>query len=107
MTAVTSLTSQFLPQTPVSLAHYKAISSHLTASETDDELPLINLKQSFVPGEARDSKAPAKPIHLIARRSATATLAPEHYKRAPQPQLLLIRGRTGNCLLNRLLAIQS
>lgn len=65
LTAVTPPTSQFLPQTPVSLAHYQAISSHLTASETDDELPLISLKQSFVPCEARDSKAPVKPIHLI------------------------------------------
>lgn len=51
-------------------AHYKAISSHLTASKTDDELPLISLKQSFVPCEAGDSKAPVKPIHLIARHLA-------------------------------------
>jgi len=41
----------------VSLAHYRAISSHLIASKTDDELPLISLKQSFVPCKARDSEA--------------------------------------------------
>lgn len=100
MTAVTPWTSQFLPQRPVSLLHYKAISSHLTASETDDELPLISLKQSFVPREARDSKAPVKPIHLIARRVATGALAPEHHKGLPSPSSFLLEAALGiACLI--------
>lgn len=96
LTAVTPLPRQFLPLMPVSPAHYKAISSHLTASETDDELPLISLKQSFVPCTARDSKAPVEPIPLIARRVVTASPAPEHHKRLPSP---------GSCLLEAALGI--
>lgn len=83
------------PTTPVSLPHYKAISSHLTASKTDDELPLISLKQSFVPCEAGDSKAPVKPIHLIARSSVTATPAPERYKGLPSPSSCLLEAALG------------
>lgn len=56
LTAVTPLPRQFLPLMPVSPAHYKAISSHLIASETDDELPLISLKQSFVSCAAEAQK---------------------------------------------------
>lgn len=99
LTAVTPLPRQFLPLMPVSPAHYKAISSHLTASETDDELPSISLKQSFVPcaaGAAGDSKAPVEPIPLIARHAVTAAPAPEHHKGLPSP---------GSCLLEAALGI--
>lgn len=96
------------PTNPVSLPHYKAISSHLTARKTDDELPLISLKQSFVPCEAGDSKAPVKPIHLIARSSVTAAwaLAPEHYKGLPSSSSCLLEAALGivcliGCLQHR------
>lgn len=85
LTAVTPLPRQFLPLMPVSSAHYRAISSRLTASETDDELPLISLKQSFVPRTAGDSKAPVEPIPLIARRAVTAAPAPSTTKGSPAP----------------------
>lgn len=85
LTAVTALPHRFLLLMPVSLARYKAISSHLTASETDDELPLISLKQSFAPCTAGDSKAPVEPIPLIARREVTAAPAPSTTKVSPAP----------------------
>lgn len=85
----------------MSPAHYKAISSHLTASETDDELPLISLKQTFVPCTAGDSKAPVEPIPLIARRVVTAAPAPEHHKGLPSPVSCLLEAAMGiACLID-------
>lgn len=101
LTAVTPLPHQFLPLMPVSPAHYKAISPHLTASDTDDELPLISLKQTFVPCTAGDSKAPVEPIPLIARRVATAAPAAEHHKGFPSPVSFLLEAALGiACLID-------
>lgn len=63
LTAITPLISsttpsQFLLQTHRSVAHYTAISSHLTARKTDDELPLINLKQGFCVSQSMRLKSP-------------------------------------------------